>query len=318
MRESKPPNPVHVRSILLLELASELLLADRSWPADQARLLLRKQGNFNPWQYCFFASDAPSVIDEVVQGGVQLAMLNPAEPLAMAVRGTGPFREPLPLRIITVIPSYDQFAFAVAERTGLKSLHEIVERRYPLRVSMRQDLEHADYLMANEVFRAAGFTLDDIVRWGGSIHRHPGLRVDVGMVERGEIDTWFEEGVSRWLGDALKAGMRLLPLEPDIVRRLEPIGLRTSKIRTTDVPELLEDVTSLDFSGWPVFTHAEAPDELVRAFCSALETRKDRIPWEGGWSLPLDRMCKDGPDTPLTAPLHPAAEAFWRECGYLP
>ena len=30
------------------------------------------------------------------------------------------------------------------------------------------------------------------------------------------------------------------------------------------------------------------------------------------WTLPLERMCKDGPDTPLAAPLHPAAEAFWR------
>ena len=51
--------------------------------------------------------------------------------------------------------------------------------------------------------------------------------------------------------------------------------------------------------------------------CSAVEARKDRIPSEEGWFLPLDRMCKDGPDTPLTAPLHPAAEAFWCGRGYL-
>jgi TRAP-type uncharacterized transport system substrate-binding protein len=29
-------------------------------------------------------------------------------------------------------------------------------------------------------------------------------------------------------------------------------------------------------------------------------------------------MCRNTPDTPLVIPLHPAAERFWRDCGYLP
>jgi len=33
--------------------------------------------------------------------------------------------------------------------------------------------------------------------------------------------------------------------------------------------------------------------------------------------LPLDRMCIDVPDAPMDVPLHPAAQRFWRECGYL-
>ena len=34
-------------------------------------------------------------------------------------------------------------------------------------------------------------------------------------------------------------------------------------------------------------------------------------------TLPLDRMCQDTPEGPLYAPLHQAAEAYWREHGYL-
>lgn len=38
------------------------------------------------------------------------------------------------------------------------------------------------------------------------------------------------------------------------------------------------------------------------------------------WSFPLrlDMMCRDAREGPLTVPLHPAAERFWREQGYLP
>ena len=87
------------------------------------------------WPLTLFASDDPEVIDEVVSGKVQVAIMNPVDPLTLAYRGTGPFNKPLPLRVVTVIPSEDQIAFAVSERTGVTSLDEIRERRVPLRVT---------------------------------------------------------------------------------------------------------------------------------------------------------------------------------------
>jgi TRAP-type uncharacterized transport system substrate-binding protein len=74
----------------------------------------------------------------------------------------------------------------------------------------------------------------------------------------------------------------------------------------------------VDFSGFPLFTHADVPDAEIRAVCIALEARRDRIPWEGHGPMPLDRMCRDTTEGPLDVPLHPAAQAFWRERGYLP
>ena len=51
--------------------------------------------------------------------------------------------------------------------------------------------------------------------------------------------------------------------------------------------------------------------------CNALEARREQIPWEDPGPLPLERMCVDGPGVPIPAPLHPAAESFWRGRGYL-
>ena len=96
------------------------------------------------------------------------------------------------------------------------------------------------------------------------------------------------------------------------------MGFRRGVIPKAEYPNLPEDVMSLDFSGFPVYTHADTPDQVITGFCAALEARKDRIPWEEEGPLPLERMCLDTIEGPLGIPLHPAAERFWREQGYLP
>jgi TRAP-type uncharacterized transport system substrate-binding protein len=136
-------------------------------------------------------------------------------------------------------------------------------------------------------------------------------------VERGEADAIFDEAVDTWVPRALDAGMRLLSLDEPLLQQLEAMGFRRAPMTREHFPNLAADVMSLDFSGWPVFCLESTPDDLVRAWCEALEARKDKIPWQGVGPLPLERMCMDTPDTPLTAPLHRAAEQFWREQGYL-
>jgi len=307
------------RSYLVLEVASELVGRDE-WPYRQARIDLREQGA-EEWSVALFGSDGPAVIDQVARGEVHVAILNPAAPLALALRGKGPFAKPIPLRAITVIPSYDQLAFAVSERTGLRSLREISERRFPLRVSLRGQKDHSIHLVVNEVLAAAGFSLDDIVSWGGQVRYDAGLPNNptrVGAVERDEADAVVDEAVRSWLNLAVQSGMRILPLDEPLLARLEEIGLRRGVISKARFSALDQDVATLDFSGFPVFTHANVPDGIIRSFCAALETRKNRIPWDGNKPLPLERMCRDTPEGPLNLPLHPAAEQFWRERGYLP
>ena len=307
-----------IRSRLVLEVASELV-DHPGWSYRQARVNLRQQGGAD-WPVNLFGSDGPAAIDEVARGEVQVAIINPAGYLALAVRGTGPFVSPIPLRAITVIPSPDQLAFAVTEPTGLLSLREIRERRFPLRVSMRGQKDHALHPIVKEVLAAADFSLDDIVSWGGQVRYDEGLPIKdnrLGAMERGEVDMIIDEAVRGWVNPAAEAGMRVLPLDEAILTKLEGLGLRRALIPMARYPKLPNDVPTLDFSGFAVYTHADVPDAVVTSVCAALEARKDRIGWQEPGPLPLDWMCRDTPDGPLVIPLHPAAERFWRERGYL-
>lgn len=318
-RARRHVRPTIIRSRFVLELASELV-GDKGWPYLQARVILREKGK-DPWkEVCLFGSDACDAIPEVARGNVQVAILNPSQLLTLALRGSGPFKEPLPLRMITVIPSLDQLGLAVTERTGLTSLRQIRERRFPLRLSLRGEPHHSIHIVVREVLAANGFSLDDIVAWGGKVRYDaamPGQPNRVGAVERGEIDAIFDEALDSWADTALELGMRFLPIEEPTLRRLEDMGFRRSAIFKSQYPRLKTDVPTLDFSGFAVYTYADAPDEVIHGVCTALEARRDTIPWQGEGPLPLEKMCRDTPEGPLSVPLHPVAERFWRGQGYL-
>jgi TRAP-type uncharacterized transport system substrate-binding protein len=319
--------PVTTRSAVVLEIARELA-GDNAWPLQQALVTMRPQGG-GPRSVTLFGSDSPDAIEQVANGTVQLAMVNPAEPLTLAVRGTGPFKEPLPLRAIAVIPSYDQFAFAVSEKTGIRSLEELRDKRYPLRVSLRGQRDHGVHFFERVILGELGFSLQDIESWGGQVRYDAGLPDGMStsgsevktsrleMARNGEVDAIFDEAVVVWVNEVIDLGFRVLQLQEGFVHRLEAMGFRRGIIAKEVYPNLPHDVLTLDFSGWPIYTHANVADEVVSSMCAALERRKANIPWDGEGPLPLEVMCKDTHAGPLDVQLHPAAERYWRKLGYL-
>src|SRR5579862_4549625 len=188
--------PVIMRSRLMLETVSELVAANE-WRDKQVMIMMRPQGD-SQWRIRFYASDAPNSIDAVANGEADIAICNPGGVLAMAARGRGPFKRPLPLRSIMVIPQFDQFGFAVSGKTGLKSLADLKRTRYPLRISMRGQPDHSTHLICNHVLAAYGLSFDDITSWGGKVVRAAGLPDApdrLGAVARGELDAVWDEAL---------------------------------------------------------------------------------------------------------------------------
>lgn len=290
-------------------------------PLQQAKVLLRVQGGpEHDWPLRLFGSSTGEGVDAVVSKESALAIINPSGALTVAYRGTKD-QPPKPVRIIAVIPSPDQYVFAVHPNTELTIFEDIGRRRYPLRVSLRGQRDHCLHGMLEHICAAAGFALSDIEAWGGAVTYegslpYPGSAKFKKLVA-GEIDAIFDEAAPGWVGQATEAGMVILPLSEVTIHRLEGMGYRRAFIKRQNYPKLSGDILTVDFSGFPIFVHAEAPDALVTQLCTALDARKHLIPWEGEGALPVERMCRDAPDTPMDVPLHPAAERFWKARGYL-
>jgi TRAP-type uncharacterized transport system substrate-binding protein len=301
-----------------MEPMAEMLRAP-GFPLVEAKVQLRAR-HAETFAFTGVGDDSVELLHQVARGEVDLATMNPSGLLTAAYRGKGPFPEPMDIRIVTVIPSLDWLGFFVAKRTGLQSLAEVREQRYPLRVSLRGSPTNVTQVYAHEVLAAYGFSFDDIVSWGGSVIRedlmafHPDR---YGKVKTGEIDAIVDEGIRQLIPLLDDLEMRMLPIDEPVLRRMDEIGLHRATLPRALFASLPSDVPTLCFSGFPVYTHAGAPDDLIYGYCKGLDARHDSIPYDLTGPLPLADMCRDTPAAPLRIPLHPAAERYWREAGYL-
>jgi TRAP-type uncharacterized transport system substrate-binding protein len=311
-------NASTIRSHFVLTLAAELAAtADRSIRMAEVRLGDHGGGGF---ALRLSSNSTMEGIREVVAGKSDFGIANPSAALTLAHRGRPPFQAPQPVRTIAVIPSQDQYVFAVAGKLGLARFEDIATKRVPLQVSVRGVRDHCLHYLLEDIAAAAGFSTTDLKAWGGELRgegaRPPDAERLAGVTE-GRVNAIFDEGAHNWVEPAIDAGMTILPLAEDTVRKLEGFGYRRAWLRKAEFPKLPADVLTIDFSGWPIFVHADLPDLRVTQLCAALDARKDELPWQTQGPLPLHEMCRNTDAAPLDVPLHPAAERFWRARGYL-
>src|SRR5207244_1989475 len=72
--------------------------------------------------------------------------------------------------------------------------------------------------------------------------------------------------------------MHFLPVEPAAARRMEELGWQVPTIPRGWSPEVERDVPAIDFSGWPLYTRADLPDEIAYRICQSLDAARRRIP----------------------------------------
>ena len=322
-----------------LELAAALYdssLSSESWKAAEGvlqtdsrlgnalRLSLTAKSNDRKGISLSFATGSFREIRAVADGKCSLAWVNPSVLLTMAYRGKGPFRKRLPLRTLAVFPSYDVMGFAVHESTGITSLSHIKRERFALKLSTRLVTqsalkENSTMFTIAAVMRAAGFTFAELRKWGGKIHlaprpSHPARRASI---ENGTVNAIFDEGIKSWARTALENGFRFLPVEGVVRKSMVGMGYRPSIMPKSRFHGMTEDVTTIDFSGWPMIVRADMPDDSAYAICEAIEKRKEVIPTDNYKPLDMAQLCANDEEAPYDVPLHPGAKRFYSERGYL-
>jgi len=322
-----------------LELAAALYdssLSSESWKAAEGvlqtdarlgnavRLSLTAKSNDKKGLSLSFATGSFREITGVAEGKFSLAWVNPSVLLTMAYRGKGPFRKRLPLRALAVFPSYDVMGFAVHESIGITSLSQIKKERFPLKLSTRLVTpsalrENSTMFTVAAVMRAAGFSFAELRKWGGKIHlasrpSDPARRVSI---DNGTVNAIFDEGIKSWARTALENGFRFLPVQGAVLKRLVAMGYRPTVMQKSRFPGMTEDITTIDFSGWPMIVRADMGDDTAYAICEAIEKRKEVIPTDNYKPLEIAQLCANDKEAPYDVPLHPGAARFYRERGYL-
>jgi len=249
---------------------------------------------------------------------LDIVWLNPSVIATMAYLGKGPFRRSSPLRALAVFPSWDRLVVAVSGKLGIRSMEELKEKRPALRVSV------ADNDCVNFAIRALlkvhGLKIESFTEWGGVVEpvvRPSNPRRREGIIS-GEIDVVIDEGMDSWGQVALDHGMVFLPFSEKALAKLERYGFQRAPLAGGRLKgNIPESTVVVDFSGWPIIMHASLPDELAYHMAAVLDRLREEIPYDSAQVPPMSSLCRSTEDGPLNIPLHPGAERYYREHGYL-
>jgi hypothetical protein len=195
-------------------------------------------------------------------------------------------------------------------------LAELKEKKFPLRLSIREDATHSTRVLVDQTLAAYGMSLKDLESWGGSLQLNggPGDRRRLDALRAGTIDAIFDEGLPLWFDQALAADMQPVTLDDLAFKALVDLGWRKYTIQPGRFKNLTEAYTCIDYSGWPLYTRASLSDEDAYKVCAAIMARKDEIYWEESYTG-VAQLGRDTDATPRDVPLHPGAEGWYREHG---
>ncbi len=263
----------------------------------------------------------------VAEGEFDLGITTPTASAWLALEGKGPFKTVHKnLRAVASYPHHDCVLFAIARSTGISSLDDLVERRYPLKLATgRKNNDQLDLVsfVVDEVLKEYGGSLALLDDYGGQVNFAGKTTDSIPLMINGQVDAVFNEAQMMAVWDQLlaKGDVEFLSVDDEVLDRLnDKFRLGKVTIGNERFPSLPMPVRTVGFGGWLLFANAELPEEIAyKVTQAAVESRQLIGKKYGGGKFAAvtsevtpESMCRD-----CLIPLHPGAQAYYRECGYL-
>ncbi len=229
-----------------------------------------------------------------------------------AYRGAGRYKADGPrpnLRLIATIEDPNYYLVATRAEAWITDLSQIRERRLPVRILTE------DSLRADMVLDYYGISSAALASWGGSR-----VSTDAANRDRYDVVICFANSLNNtpesnvWYELSQKSNLRFLQLPEDLLASMAkaseweigytPVNL----MRGMDTP-----IRTIYTSGTVVYGRADMPDQFAYDVARALDAQKRLLIFS---IIPFSY----NPDIVWQArgvPLHPGAERYYRERGYM-
>jgi hypothetical protein len=246
-----------------------------------------------------------------VDAPVDFGVTSPAI-LESAYEGRGAYSEDGPYRNLRLLAKIEDPRFllvAVKADSAITDLAQIRERRLPARILSRG---------GERVLEHYGLTREAVESWGGSIARPSGLDYSL------EFDVLIGTNASPannpessfWPAYAYRHDLRFLELPEELLHELaadesedfERVVARWGFLRGVDRP-----IATVGSSGQVVFARADMPEQAAYDAARAVDEHRGALRWYiRSYSYDSSTVWRT-----RSVPLHPGAERYYRERGYL-
>ena len=254
-----------------------------------------------------------------------IALVNTQGLAQMAIRGTGLFDTPIPLRGIGNLGSGEWAVFAVDAEYDVHSFAELREKQAPVTIVTGDRDDSASGFLVMELLRRHGIDPEEFRSWGGQfIHGGAGGFATAELVS-GRADGVFQEAI---IGPAVMEFMRETPMnflsvDPEVAEQLEQeYGWPFVTVPANEYPNQPEPFLAPNFADWLVCVRADMDDDLAYRIAQiVVEQREDldqRQSYGSVMFTPFAPYSID-PDraAEMSIPLHPGAQRYYEEAGLL-
>jgi hypothetical protein len=262
--------------------------------------------------------DMVNRLDLVASGELDLTWAFPMARVEWAFQGHRPWPDspwsgsPLSnLRLVARIPRADCELIAIAPWSPVKSLADIAQNK-EIRLCLRSD-ELYEYESA--IFQQYDYTLSEIERGGG---RYWHIAVNAHEIEGHVRDQTVDVVIGHAAYTApwrvlAAAGFRFISLDVGVVEALERVGFTRHVVQPGAQAGVTEPLLTLELADQPIVCRAEVDDNVIYEIAKSIDLHKQAMTQASqGQTNEITRQW----DTKLV-PLHPGAERYYREAGYL-
>lgn len=207
----------------------------------------------------------------------------------------------------------------VQKNLGIKSIQEIKDKNMKIRLITVQR-GGAGEALARQVLEAYGMTYDDIKKMGGSVN-HIDLPVAVQQMQDGQADL-FIHNIGYKQPDimemSLRDSIRFLALDPDKAKYLvDKYGHQANlKIEKGEFTGVDSDVPAI---GYPtgVIANTKMSNEVAYIITKSICENKEKLAAAHASLVAFDPTTAWKPDKNGFIPLHPGAEKYYKEKGWM-
>lgn len=239
--------------------------------------------------------------------------------LKTAYEGTAPFDTAYPdLRGVMKGFGVTFAQFIVAEDSGITSIKDIIDQKYPLKVSVDR-VGTTDEWLFNKILAYYKVDYKTIESWGGKV-THAGYGDQAVLYKDGHVDAIFGNIAVPWTA-AMEANIskkiRILPLPEDLQKYLmDEFAFGQGEIAVGAygegvVKEPIPTVSSIT----ALMVNKDVPDDVVYRITKIICESTDDIRATHDSAKEFDPKNDVWKD--LGAPLHPGAEKYYKEAGLI-
>jgi TRAP transporter TAXI family solute receptor len=204
-----------------------------------------------------------------------------------------------------------------ARKLNIDSLREIKEKKLPVRL-YTQPVGALGEFGGRQLLRAYGITYADLRAAGGST-THVGYNIIVDAFKDGRADLLLAVVTPKHPSVTeitTFSDVKFLPLEPDVVKALAPLGYTTATMAADTFKNQPHPVNTVGFPT-VVITNRELAEPVAYTVTKALIENKDALVRGHAGLQAFDPQTAWQPDRVGGIPLHPGAERAYREKGWM-